>query len=232
MNVQEMQQISNSFNGAGNVTQSFSGEPVQTAREGKISDIIFDTTTDCNVPKDVESSIVYNKSLKIEETVTESEHAKLLPSDYIAMSLTGEDVAFFDEENISIEKQDTSQIDEAISRVKEQRKSARESISRQVDREREKEEHLEEKAELAAARQSLLANGLPVTPENIMRLSQAADMSLPASSLSSAHKNQLITMGLPITPAKIQQSTCQKEHTKKQENSFATVASQVEKILE
>ena len=95
MNVQEMQQISNSFNGAGNVTQSFSGEPVQTAREGKISDIIFDTTTDCNVPKDVEGSIVYNKSLKIEETVAESEHANLLPSDHIAMSLTGEDVASF-----------------------------------------------------------------------------------------------------------------------------------------
>lgn len=232
MNVQEMQQISNSFNGAGNVTQSFSGEPVQTAREGKISDIIFDTTTDCNVPKDVEGSIVYNKSLKIEETVAESEHANLLPSDHIAMSLTGEDVASFDEENISLEKQDTSQIDEAISRVKEQRKSARESISRRIDREREKEEHLEEKAELAAARQSLLANGLPVTPENLTRLSQAADMSLPVSSLSTAHKNQLITMGLPITPAKIQQSTCQREYTKKQENSFDTVASQVEKILE
>ena len=229
MNVHEMQRLSNSFNGAGGV--NYSGEPVQTATDGKITDIMFDTTMDCNVQKDMESSIVYDKKLNQEETVTVSEQAGLLPSDYISMSLAAEDVAVFDEENISLDKSDISEIDKAISRVKEQRKSAKEAVSRQIEREREKEENLDEKAEIAAAKQSLLSNYLPVTPENISRLVQAADMSLPVSSLSSAHKNQLIEAGAPITPEKIEQSSCQTSYAKREEDLFHTIAGQVEKIL-
>ena len=229
MNISEMHKISNSFqvNGKAGASQS----PVQTATEGKLQSVIFDTTKDCNVQKDMESSIVYNIQLNTQEVSTDAERTRLLSSDYVATSLSGEDVASLDQEGTFLGGYESSQIDQAISRVKEQRTQTEESIDRQVEKSRVVQEDLEQNAQVAAASQQLASAGLPITPENILRLTGAVDMSMSVGSFSFAQQSQLVQAGSPVTPGKVVASQGRTNMPTAPEDTFSQMEPQVQKLL-
>lgn len=159
--------------------------PVPFAREGKISSKSMEATMDCAVQPEKGSSVVYTEAeLKQlnNNTVGSSDDEIMSPADFISRCMTGEDAKALSQEETPLEEYTSSQLERAISRVKEQRSKKQEAVEGQVEKEQEiqqsREDALAETDEYAAmvsAVQDLTSQGmkffigneLSVTPENI-----------------------------------------------------------------
>lgn len=200
------------------------GVSVPYARDGKISNNILDTTMDCAVRKETgSSSIVYTEAEARQQNMGKvelPEDSGISPADFISQCMTGEDAKALSDDKTPLEEYTSSQLERAISRVKEQRSEKQEAVEAQVSKERKEKEALEKEAVKNAAGASLSEkaleqleqSNLPVTPENVARLSHAADMaaavgiagvSAPADAFSQASMKFFIGNNLRITPENI-----------------------------
>ena len=161
--------------------------PVPYARDGRISNDALDITMDCAVQKGTGNSSIYTEAEARQqnmESVELSADEGISPADFISRCMTGEDAKDLSGDETPLEEYTSSQLERAVSRVKEQRSEKQRAVEAQVSREREKEEAIEEAAIRNAAgaslsekaQEQLQQSNLPVTPENVARLSHAAGM--------------------------------------------------------
>lgn len=238
MNINEMQWISGSFQAP---VETKNDGAVQIAKEGKVTKTQFESTMDGSVRKDAESSNVYNRKLNIKEVSESKEASSLSASEYVANSLTGQDLSALFEEGTSLEDKNSSTIKETISRIKEERRATKESVERQVEKERAATAKMEEQAQVQAMQQRLENVNLPATTENVLRMEGALEMTMPVSSFSFSMKSQMIQVGGPVTPTaigsvvgtKARGSVEQVEDLSGNQNqAFLKIENQVQNILE
>ena len=224
------------------------GVSVPDAREGGISRISPGAAMDCTVQEAGKEHIVYTeaeaKQLHIEGEVW-SDDSQMSPADFISRCMTGEDAKALSEEETSLEEYTSSQLERAVTRVKEERRNKREAVEQQVSRQREEEEAIRQTAVKLAAdgqvssqvMEQMLDSDLPVTPENVTRLSHAIDMAAEIGSFSEASMKFFIDSEFAaITPENISgSSSCtqgmkipEKTETK---DDFSLIQSQVQELV-
>lgn len=172
--------------------------PVPNAREGKISNYIWDYTMDCTVHNEAGKSGVYTEAQakqQDKETVELPDDGGISPSSFINSCMTGEDVKDLSEEETPLEEYTSSQVERAVSRVRKQRTKKQDAVEREVAKEQERQEslkrHLQDKA--------------PLTPENLSRLSHAVEMAQDVSGFTQDSMKFFIATGRAvITPESIQ----------------------------
>lgn len=223
------------------------GVSVPDAREGGISRITPGATMDCTVQEAGKNNIVYTeaeaKQLHKGGEI-QLDDGQMEPADFISRCLTGEDAKALSKEKTPLEEYTSSQLDRAVTRVKEERRDKQEAIEHQVSREREVAEAMEQAAvELAAEGQvstqvldQMLESNLPVTPENVTRLSDAMDMAAEIRSFSEASMKFFIGSEYNMTPENISGSNYSVQRAKPQKKSgekddFSLVRSQVQELL-
>lgn len=190
------------------------GVPVQNARDGRFSNDILDITMDCAVPGMTGSSTVYTEAQAKQvnnKTVELTEDSGISPADFISRCMTGEDAQALSDEETPLEDYTSSQLERAVSRVKEQRSEKRQSVRDQVDQERAEEEAQEEAAVQGAAEsgvsdqilKQLQESGLPLTSDHVMRLTHAVSLTAQRYQLSPASMEFFVRGQLSITPENI-----------------------------
>ena len=226
------------------------GVPVQNARDGRISNDILDITMDCAVPGKTGSSTVYTEAQARQaynNIVELAQDSAISPADFISRSMTGEDALALDEEKTPLEDYTSSQLERAVSRVKEQRSEERQSVREQVDQEREEEEAREYAAYRNMAEsgvsetilKQLQESGLPATSDHLSRLEHAMDLTAQRSQITPAAVEFFVRNEMKVTPENVngsvygagrQASGADKEIVG--DDSFAQVKDQVTGILE
>lgn len=188
---------------------------VPTAKEGDISRIKRGAAMDCTVHKEAgKDNIVYTEAEAKQLYMSGAERSddgSMSPADFISRCMTGEDAKALSEEETPLEEYTSSQLDRAITRVKEERRNKQEAVEHQVTREREEAESLEQAAVGNAAEgqidpqvlEQMQDSDLPVNPENVMRLSHAIDMAAEIDSFSEASMKFFIENEYAITPENI-----------------------------
>ncbi len=224
--------------------------PVPFAREGRISNESLEKTKDCAVQQEKGSSVVYTEAeLKQSNTYTVEplDDGVMSPADFISRCMTGEDAKALSDEETPLEEYTSSQLERAVSRVKEQRSEKQEAVENQVEKEQEIEKAREaalgsanENAALISAVQNQLsASNIPVTEENVDKVAHAADMAMQSQSFTSTTMKFFIGNELPVTPESIsgsvygagaqpQDAAAEQEKTT---DTFHTVELQVQEIL-
>lgn len=174
------------------------GVSVSGATEGSISNVILERTTDCAVQKETGSSVVYTEAQAKQLNMGKAESfddSLFSPAEFINSCMTGEDIKALSEEETPLEEYTSSQLERAVSRVKEQRSEKERAVESHVAKEQEeqeaREQHLQEK---------LLQEKLPVSPENVARLSNAVSMLAGLDTFSQASMKFFIGNELRITP--------------------------------
>ena len=204
--------ISPTLNGMDHVKEM--GVPVQNARDGRVSNDILDITMDCAVPGKSGSSTVYTEAQARQvhnDTVELAQDSGISPADFISRCITGEDALALDDEETPLEDYTSSQLERALSRVKEQRSEKRQAVRDQVDQEREKKEAQEDAAirNMAEAGVSdqilkqLQESGLSVSSDHVSRLAQAVSLTAQRSRISPASVEFFVRDQLKITPENI-----------------------------
>lgn len=224
------------------------GVSVPNAKDGDISRVNRGVTMDGLVHKEAgNATSVYTEAearqCKEQEVVLPAD-SQMSPADFISRCTTGEDAKAVSDEGTPLEEYTSSQLDRAISRIKQERREKEDAIEHQVDREREEAEVIDEAAAQNAAREQLSSqiqaqmqqSGLPITSENVMRLSHAIEMAGEISSLSEGSMKFFISQNLSITPENIRGSMYsvqgeQAEAAAAEESTFAEVEEQVRDIL-
>lgn len=178
-------------------TSARAGVSVPNAREGRISNNIWNYTMDCTVQKETGKSSVYTEAQArqlIKDEAELLEDGSVSPSAFINSCMTGEDCKDLSEEETPLEEYTSSQVERAVSRVREQRSKKREAVDREVAREQERQDSLERH----------LQDKVPVTPENVSRLSNAVDLTAGLADFSDASMKFFIGSGTGvITPEHI-----------------------------
>lgn len=231
------------------------GVPVQNARDGRNSKDVLDITMDCAVPGMTGSSTVYTEAQAKQvnnKTVELAEDSGISPADFISRCMTGEDAQALSDEDTPLEDYTSSQLERAVSRVKEQRSEKRQAVREQVDQEREEEKAREEAAVQGAAEsgvsdqilKQLQESGLPLTSDHVMRLSHAVSLTAQRYQLSPASMEFFVRGQMSITPENISASVYggkisrggsqipQRDNASAGEQGFEQVRGQVEDILE
>lgn len=226
------------------------GVPVQNARDGRISNDILDITMDCAAPGKTGSSTVYTEAQARQaynNIVELAQDSAITPADFISRSMTGEDALALDEEKTPLEDYTSSQLERAVSRVKEQRSEERQSVREQVDQEREEEEarehaaycNMAESGVSEAILKQLQESGLPATSDHLSRLEHAMDLTAQRSQITPAAVEFFVRNEMKVTPENVngsvygagrQASGADKEIV--EDDSFAQVKDQVTGILE
>lgn len=226
------------------------GVPVQNARDGRIFNDILDITMDCAVPGKTGSSTVYTEAQARQaynNIVELAQDSAITPADFISRSMTGEDALALDEEKTPLEDYTSSQLERAVSRVKEQRSEERQSVREQVDQEREEEEarehaayrNMAESGVSEAILKQLQESGLPATSDHLSRLEHAMDLTAQRSQITPAAVEFFVRNEMKVTPENVngsvygagrQASGADKEVA--EDDSFAQVKDQVTGILE
>lgn len=225
------------------------GVSVPDARDGGISRIKPGATMDCTVQKEAgKNDIVYteaeakqlhrNGGGKIDDS-------QMSPADFISRCMTGEDAKGLSEEETPLEEYTSSQLDRAVTRIKEERRDKQEAVEHQVTRQREETEAMEQSAVEAEAdgqvsgaiMEQLMASNLPVTPENVVRLSHAIDMASEIGSFSEASMKFFIDREFAVTPENISASnfgaavSAEKPQEGQEKDDFALLENQVQELL-
>lgn len=231
-------------------TRERMGVSVPGAKEGGISRISQGAAMDCTVQKEAgKDYIVYTeaeaKQLHIggERKIDDSQ---MSPADFISRCMTGEDAKAVSEDETPLEEYTSSQLERAITRIKEERRDKQEAVEHQVSRQREEAEAVEQTGVREAAEgevpeqvlDQMVASGLPVTPENVVRLSHAIDMAVEIGSFSEASMKFFIGSEYDITPENISGSTFSAKGAAEQPASeseegedFSLVEDQVQELL-
>lgn len=227
------------------------GVPVQNARDGRVSNDILDITMDCAVPGRTENSTVYTeaqaKQIHKNSTVELAENSGISPADFISRCMTGEDAKALSDEETPLEDYTSSQLERAVSRVKEQRSEKRQAVSEQVEQEREEEKAREEAAVQSAAEtgvsdsilKQLQESGLPLTSDHAERLTHAVSLTAQRHQFSPASMEFFVRGRLDITPENISGSVYGSSAGRQnsrgsapvEEQGFELVKGQVEDIL-
>lgn len=188
---------------------------VPDAREGGISRISQGATMDCTVQKEAGRDYIVYTEAEAKQLHTGGEKkiddSQMSPADFISRCMTGEDAKALSEDETPLEEYTSSQLERAITRIKEERQDKQEAVDHQVSRQREEAEAIEQtgirgEAEGQVPEQILdqmVASGLPVTPENVVRLSHAIDMAAEIGSFSEASMKFFIGSEFEITPENI-----------------------------
>lgn len=203
---------------------------VPAAREGGTSRIQWETAKDCTVQKEAgKENLIYTEA-EAKQLYRSGEKwpadSPMSPADFISRCMTGEDAKALSEEETPLEEYTSSQLDRAITRIKEERRNKQEAVEHQVAREREEAEYLEQMQD----------SGLPATPENVMRLSHAIDMAAEIDSFSEASMKFFIGNEYSLTPENISASVygAQGSETGQNETAeqdFSLVEEQVQDLL-
>lgn len=193
------------------------GVSVPSAMDGSTSRVDTGMTMEGPVQKKAGSETsVYTEAealqqdINIEDGVL-SDDSQMSPADFISQCTTGEDAKAVSDEQTPLEDYTSSQLERTISRIKEERRDRAEGVEDQVEKESEEAQALEEAAQTALAEQQISSqivqqmqnSGLPVTPENVMRLSHAIDMAAQIASFSEASMKFFIAQNLTLTPENI-----------------------------
>jgi len=226
------------------------GVSVQYAKDGKISNKSFGTTMDCAVQVEAEKSNVYTEAqarqLNIEEGELPDGDSLISPADFISQCMTGEDAKDLSDEETPLEEYTSSQLERAVSRVKEQRSEKQKALESQVTKEREEQEAIEDGAIRNMAESGLTSqiqsqltkSGLPVTPDIIARLTYAVDLAAERANFSMASMKFFVANSLPVTPENINGSVYGSKgnasiaDNKIKVDGFDSVEEQVKTILE
>ncbi len=188
--------ISPNLNGAEQSAKT--SVPVPNARDGRISDHAWDYTMDCTVHKETGKNSVYTEMQARQqdmETAELPDDGSVSPSAFINSCMTGEDIKDLSEEETPLEEYTSSQLERAVSRVKKQRTQKQDAIDREVTKEQERQDSLERH----------LQDKAPLTPENLSRVSHAAEMAEAVTDYSQASVKFFIATGRAvITPENIQ----------------------------
>ncbi len=226
------------------------GVSVPDAREGSISRMSSGATMDCTVQEAGKDHIIYTEA-EAKQLHTGGEvwldDGVMSPADFINRCVTGEDAKALSDEQTPLEEYTSSQLDRAVTRVKEERRNKQEAVERQVSKMREEAEAIEQAAvKLAADGQipeqvleQMNHSNLPITPENVTRLSHAMDMAAEIGSFSEASMKFFLASESVITPENISGSnySVQSAVTEKPEqdldkkDAFDLVKNQVEQLL-
>ena len=160
---------------------------VQDAKDGGISQIQVGATMDCSVQEAGKHHIVYTeaeaKQLQ-KQNMVPLDDAQMSPADFISRCMTGKDAKAVSEDGTPLEEYTSSQLERAVTRIKKERHEKQEAVEREVSKQREKDEAVSKNAaQLAvdgnvpdAVIDRLLDSDLPVTEENVAKLSHAVDM--------------------------------------------------------
>lgn len=204
--------------------------------DNNISDSIWNYTRDCTVRKDTGKSSIYTEqqTRPVDQVNVEDADLPLAggisPSAFITSCMTGEDIRDLSEEQTPLEEYTSSQLERAVSRVREQRTKKQESVDRQVSREKDREEHLKEHLE----------EKVPETEENVTRFLHAAELAGNVSTLSEDAMKYFLTQGFgTITPQNVGTSAVSSAYmmpgqtgvAAAEDGSFDQVKEHVEKIL-
>ena len=221
------------------------GVSVPDAKEGGISRISQGATMDCTVQEAGKDHFVYTEA-EARQLHTDGgvwiDDSQMSPADFISRCVTGEDAKALSEEQTPLEEYTSSQLDRAVTRVKEERRNKQEAVEQQVSRQREEAEAIRQTAvKLAADGQvspqildQMIDSSLPVTPENVARLSHAVDMAAEIGSFTEASMKFFIDSELTITPENISSSCTQGAQTqgnKEQKDDFSLIESQVQDLV-
>lgn len=188
--------------------------PVPFAREGRISNESLDVTMDCAVQQEKGKSVVYTEAelKQLNNDIVESwEDETMSPADFISRCMTGEDAKALSDEETPLEEYTSSQLERALSRVKEQRSEKQEAVENQVEKEQEKEKAREKAygsagenaARIAAVCNQLSASNLPVTEENVEKVAHAADMAMQNQNFTDNAMKFFIGNAIAVTPENI-----------------------------
>lgn len=196
-------------------TRERTGVSVPDAMEGGISRISQGATMDCTVQKETGKDYIVYTEAEAKQLHTGGEKkiddSQMSPADFISRCTTGEDAKALSEDKTPLEEYTSSQLERALTRIKEERRDKQEAVEHQVEREREEAEAVEQTGLKKAAEDGvpeqilnqMVAGGLPVTPENVMRLSHAIDMAAEIGSFSEASMKFFIGSDYDITPENI-----------------------------
>lgn len=227
------------------------GVPVPNARDGRVSQDVWETTMDCTVPGMTGSSTVYTETQAKQvqnKTVEATADSGMSPSDFISRCMTGEDAMDLSDEETPLEEYTSSQLERAVSRVKEQRSEKRQAVSDQVDQERQEEKERQDAAFQNAAEsgvpdsilKKLQESGLPLSSDNIARLTHAVSLTAQRFQLTPASMEFFVRSQFQVTPENISGSVYgsragrQATHadTMSDGQGFEQVREQVTEILE
>lgn len=205
--------------------------------DNNISDSIWNYTRDCTVRKDTGKSSIYTEQqTRLANPVSVDDTdlplaGGISPSAFITSCMTGEDIKDLSEEQTPLEEYTSSQLERAVSRVREQRTRTQESVDRQVSKEKDREDHLEEHLE----------EKVPETEENITRFLHAAELAGNVATLSEDAMKYFMSQGFgTITPQNIGTCAAASAYMMPEEQSvdagvgdgtFDQVKDRVEKIL-
>ncbi len=220
---------------------------VSDAGESRISHVDSGAAADCTLQKAGNEPIVYTKAeagqLQNESEVW-SDDSRMAPADFISRCMTGEDAKALSEEKTPLEEYTSSQLERAVTRIREERRNRQESVEHQVSRQREEEEALYEAAVKLAADNSLpaqiveqmLDSDLPVTPENVTRLSRAINMASGIDAFSDASMKFFIGSEFTITPENINRSagyarSLDVEEKPEEKDDFSLLEDQIREII-
>lgn len=191
------------------------GVSVPDARDGGISRIKPGAAMDCTGQNEAGKSTVVYTEAEAKQLHTDGggkiDDSQMSPADFISQCMTGEDAKALSEEETPLEEYTSSQLERAVTRIKEERRNKQEAIENQITRQREEAEVIEQsEVEEAAGGQvsgpvleQLMASNLPVTPENVVRLSHAIDMASEIGSFSEASMKFFIGSEFAVTPEHI-----------------------------
>ena len=223
------------------------GVSVPNAKEGGISHISPGASMDCTVQEAGKNHIVYTEA-EARQLHTENgvwtEDNQMSSADFISRCTTGEDAKGLSEEQTPLEEYTSSQLDRAVTRVKEERRNKQDAVEQQVSKEREEAEATRQAAVKLAAEgqvspsvlEQMVRSDLPVTPENVARLSHAIDMAAEIGSFSEASMKFFIDSEYHITPENISGSSNYTKGLEGQEKTaekddFSLIQSQVQEIM-
>ncbi len=224
------------------------GVSVPNAKDGRVSKNIWSPTMDCAVQQEMGSSAVYTEAEARQlnyETADLPNTGSMSPADFISQCMTGEDAQALSEEETPLEEYTSSQLERAVSRVREQRSQAKQAVEDQVAKEREEREALEKTAIQNAVgadfppeiRQRLEDSGLPVTEETAAKLTNAARLAADRQDMTRAAVKYFIGNELPVTPENISAgvhggAAQSAERKTENESGFDAVRAQAESILQ
>ena len=203
---------------------------------------------DCSVQEAGKHHIVYTeaeaKQLQ-KQNMVPLDDAQMSPADFISRCMTGKDAKAVSEDGTPLEEYTSSQLERAVTRIKKERHEKQEAVEREVSKQREKDEAVSKNAaQLAvdgnvpdAVIDRLLDSDLPVTEENVAKLSHAVDMASEIRSFSDAAMKFFIdNENTILTPesvnAGVHGAVEGEENPSSEENDFSLVENQVRSRLE
>ena len=164
---------------------------------------------------------------------------EMSPADFISQCMTGEDAMDLSGEETPLEEYTSSQLERAVSRVREQRSEKKEAVEGRTEKERDRQKQLEERdrqstekeAVLREVQDQLAQSGLPLTEENQKALVHAADLARQGQDITAAGMKFFVSSRIPVTPETIGAGVADRVEQAPSDGTFDALEEKVEEIL-